>query len=420
MKRLPLLLLALSFMVATMLAAAPRKRPAKQPAVTWEEISAAIDAYDFDHAAELLDRFSIPDGDPDGIAARVEEARQASILGSNMLERVEQTAILDSVEVDADDFFSHMRLGHDAGSLEPASLIPMQARAGLEVADPIYVSADSLTMLWTGFNDADIDSTIGIYQSVKLADGSFSSPERVVDLASMFPDSEGATTVAWPFLMADGATLYFAADGGASLGGLDIFMTRRDDQSGQFLQPSNMGMPYNSPANDYMLCVDESAGVGWWATDRHAAPGKVKIFTFAPAESRVNYPVDTEQLTALASLSVLPPRPADADARLNALQQLASESRQPQFSLPLPDGRVLTSTSQLTGRFSAELLPEWLEASRIVDNLSARIGVLRRKYAAGQKNVAHEILDIERNQLPQARQKVKQLLNEIIKEEISR
>lgn len=416
MKRPALFLLALAAIVVCV-TAAPKKRPAKQPAVSWEDIAAAIDEYDFERANELIDRFKVPADDPDNVGMRLEEARQTAILGTNMLERVEQTQIVDSVEVDAESFFEAMRLGHDAGSLASAALIPAEARAGLEVADPIYMSADSLTMLWTGFNDADYDSTIGIYQSLRLADGSYSAPERVVDLKEMFPDSESASTVAWPFLLADGSTLYFAADGGASLGGLDIFMTRRDDTSGKFLQPSNMGMPYNSPANDYMLCIDEGAGVGWWATDRHAADGKVKIFTFLPAESRVNYPADTDSLTALASLAVLPPRPADADRRLALLERKAKGADGVEFLLPLPDGRILTQARQLRGQYSAELLPDWLAANERVETLTDQLAGLRRKYAAGQRDVAPEILSLEREQLPQARLKAQKLLNELATQE---
>ena len=69
--------------------------------------------------------------------------------------------------------------------------------------------------------------------------------------------AEGADS-AFPFLMPDGVTLYFANNGGNSLGGYDIFMTRRsDDADGRsYMQPQNIGMPYNSPYDDYMLAID--------------------------------------------------------------------------------------------------------------------------------------------------------------------
>ena len=55
-------------------------------------------------------------------------------------------------------------------------------------------------------------------------------------------------------------------------------------------------MPYNSPYNDYMLVMDEGTGLGWWASDRGAAPDSVTVFIFVPNKSRVNYDPDTENI----------------------------------------------------------------------------------------------------------------------------
>ena len=82
-------------------------------------------------------------------------------------------------------------------------------------------------------------------------------------------------------MLSDGSTLYFAAEGDIenALGGLDIYMTRRDE-TGAFFSPTNVGMPYNSPYNDYMMAIDDAAGLGWWATDRNAPDGMVTVYIF--------------------------------------------------------------------------------------------------------------------------------------------
>ena len=61
----------------------------------------------------------------------------------------------------------------------------------------------------------------------------------------------------YPFMLSDGITLYYAAQGEESIGGYDIFVTRYDMDEKKFLYPENLGMPFNSPANDYMLAIDE-------------------------------------------------------------------------------------------------------------------------------------------------------------------
>ena len=69
--------------------------------------------------------------------------------------------------------------------------------------------------------------------------------------------------------MSDGITLYYASDGEGSLGGYDIFVTRYDSENGNYLRPDNIGMPFNSPANDYMYAIDEFNNIGWFASDRY-------------------------------------------------------------------------------------------------------------------------------------------------------
>lgn len=95
--------------------------------------------------------------------------------------------------------------------------------------------------------------------------------------------TEGYKSVNYPFMMPDGTTFYFAATGEESIGGYDIFVTRFDSESGSFLKAENIGMPFNSTANDYMYAIDEFNDIGWFATDRSQPEGKVCIYIFIPS-----------------------------------------------------------------------------------------------------------------------------------------
>ena len=132
-------------------------------------------------------------------------------------------------------------------------------------------------------------------QSTRLDDGSWDEPQLLGEGLGEGGDA------AYPFLMSDGVTLYFANDGENSLGGYDIFMTRNNGE--EYLQPQNIGMPYNSPYDDYMLAIDEESGIGWWATDRNRLGDSITIYRFIPREMRVNYPADTAGLARLAIIS---------------------------------------------------------------------------------------------------------------------
>ena len=110
----------------------------------------------------------------------------------------------------------------------------------------------------------------------------------------------------YPFLMLDGVTLYFAADGDASMGGYDLFITRLNTSDNTFLKPENIGMPFNSPFNDYMMMVDELHRVGWFASDRFLPEGKVAVYQFIPnTEKKIFRPENSELLIAKAQIRQL-------------------------------------------------------------------------------------------------------------------
>ena len=63
----------------------------------------------------------------------------------------------------------------------------------------------------------------------------------------------------FPVLSRDGRTLYFASDGLPGMGGYDLFYSRRDDETGDWSIPENMGFPYSSTGDD-LLYVESRDG----------------------------------------------------------------------------------------------------------------------------------------------------------------
>ncbi len=105
-------------------------------------------------------------------------------------------------------------------------------------------------------------------------------------------------------MMADGITLYFASDKPDGLGGYDIYMTRFSPITNEYLPAQNIGMPFNSTANDYMFAVDETNRVGMFATDRNQSPDSVAVYRFVfDKEKKMLKETDPETLRAYARLS---------------------------------------------------------------------------------------------------------------------
>ncbi|MDE6765207.1 MAG: hypothetical protein K2J52_02725, partial [Duncaniella sp.] len=325
-------------------------------------------------------------------------------LGRSMLDRVENIEIIDSINVPADGFFEFVRLAGSAGSLvgmeEIEKIVSREDMAALGVNDimqPGFVTERGDEMIWVGSDSAGNSVMI---ESYRLADGSWDKPVKLFDYSGIFGNNVGSW-VDYPFLLNDGVTLYFASDGDESLGQLDIFMTRRDEN--EFLQPSNIGMPYNSPFNDYLYAVDEETGAGWWVTDRNRVPDSVTIYTFIPKEIRENYPVDTPDLASRARVSSIADTWQEGKDYDRLRRSIASVGERrtvrsaEEFDFQLPDGRVLHRISDFHAPMARTAMKNYLKEKAHADSLRSRLAAMRADYARGDHKQASEILRLEKS-----------------------
>lgn len=400
------------FVIALAAAGATQPASAADPL---DEVRQAIDEYRLDDATDILDRLEANTkrnrkarltADQQ---AEVDEMRSSMVTLSNMLERVEQIAVIDSMVVDFDDFFLNYRLSAEAGRITKGT-----GREG-DNADVAFTPEQAREIFWAA---ADSGGVSRLYSADILDDGTVEAG-RVLDIA-VGDDAD----LSYPFLMADGISLYFSADCDQSIGGFDIFMTRRNDD-GAYTMPQNVGLPYNSPYNDYMLAIDEATGLGWWATDRNAPEGKVTIYVFVPSASRINYSPDRDDLASLARLdNIAATRPEGADysellARLGQLGQASAEgadSGRAQFSIAA-GGKVYTRLSQLPNADARRAMTEVISRQRNYDRIDARLTALRGKYRSGDHSVSTEILNLEQqrareaNELARARNEAARAIN---------
>ena len=135
---------------------------------------------------------------------------------------------------------------------------------------------------------------------------------------SLLPGSiNEAMNADYPYVLTDGITIYYASDGPGSMGGYDIFVTRYNTNTDSYLMPENVGMPFNSPYNDYMYVIDEFNDLGWFASDRYQPEGKVCIYVFIPNSSKqvYNYEgMDPDKMISLAQLHSIKDTWTDTDA----------------------------------------------------------------------------------------------------------
>ena len=79
-----------------------------------------------------------------------------------------------------------------------------------------------------------------------------------------------------PFICSDNATLYFASDGHAGMGGTDLFVSRKADTSwGAAL---NLGMPVNTPFDEASPSVSADGSTLFFASDKDSVAGNFDLY----------------------------------------------------------------------------------------------------------------------------------------------
>ena len=85
-----------------------------------------------------------------------------------------------------------------------------------------------------------------------------------------------------PFIHQDGVSLYFASDGWPGMGNRDLFLAKQNDTGG-WKTPVNLGYPVNTVGNEEGLIVNRSGTMGYFSSDKKTNPGhqgRVYIYSF--------------------------------------------------------------------------------------------------------------------------------------------
>lgn len=335
-----------------------------------------------------------------------------------MTAATQRIMFIDSIVVDKNDFLQAYHINSEEGTVytyhnffhtngQPHAYINLNA-----IGDRCILS-----------QEAD-DGTIDLYASNK-ENGKWTRPEKLQGIN----DDHQFFHVNYPFLMADGTTLYFAAEGDESLGGYDIFVTTYDAEEDRFLTPENIGMPFNSEANDYMYVIDEYDNIGWFATDRNQPEGKVCIYTFVPSDTHQTY--DAEQYTKeeiarfarIANISdtwILP----DADEALARLEtakkRMTKKYKEYEFTFVVNDDVDYHRLTDFKTPANRQRYQQLAKMCKQQNTLKAALERARNYYATAskeeRKEMSAEIMAAE-EQLHQQHLDIKQLEKTIRNEE---
>jgi hypothetical protein len=263
----------------------------------------------------------------------VKQMSHTQVLFENMLQATQKLLIIDSIVVAKDSFIDYIPLPPECGSIKRTKYGYQFVN---EIGDKMFYSI------------CDTMGSARIYSKDKEGDqwGDRHFVEALGDPSN------------YPFLMADGVTLYFSHKGSESIGGYDIFVTRYDDVDNTYLKPQNIGFPFNSTANDYLYIVDEIDSLGWFVTDRRQPAGRVCIYTFVPSPSRENLSIERDGAALVRSRAAIHSisetwvgnytELALAEKRLKRLKEHKGRPIERKFKFHINDDVTYTDIEQFT------------------------------------------------------------------------
>jgi outer membrane protein OmpA-like peptidoglycan-associated protein len=130
-----------------------------------------------------------------------------------------------------------------------------------------------------------------IYSSTIGDDGKFTEPVKLSDNINTL---EGEESV---FIHPDNQTLYFSSEGHPGMGGLDIFVSKKQ-ADGTWGKAVNLGYPINTFTDENSLLVDANGKLAYYASEREGGFGGLDIYQFELPES-----VRPEKITYVKGLT---------------------------------------------------------------------------------------------------------------------
>lgn len=343
--------------------------------------------------------------------AEAKKLLEKSKANLRLLKGVEEVCFIDSFVVDKKDFLEAYKISPESGKLfmYDTYFENSNSKGGTvyetELGNKIY------------YSELQKDSTLNILSRNKMM--------NEWGKGNMLPGSiNESMNASYPYVLADGITIYYAADGPASMGGYDIFVTRYNTNTDTYLTPENVGMPFNSPYNDYMYVIDEYNNLGWFASDRYQPDGKVCVYVFIPNESKQVYnyeAMDPKQIIALAQLKSLKTTWKDKQEVSNARKRLeAAINHKPQeqfvadFEFIIDDNTTYYHLDDFKSPQAKEQFKKYQQKEKDYRQQESKLDSQRQWYARANKEektkMAPSILDLEK--------RVEQMIRELDKEAI--
>lgn len=331
----------------------------------------AVDA--FEKQIEAINKLRKPDVEALQLAkSSLEKAERAA----RMISRCEDVRIIDSVIVDKARFLDAFRLSEEAGKLIPASESIIYEN---QLNDKRY-SAKKTS-----------DGSLHLFTQTLI--GNNWGEEKQLNIPVEEPGQDN-----YPFVMPDGLTIYYASTGNGSIGGYDIFVTRYNLSSDSYLAPNQLGMPFNSICNDYMLAIDEEYEIGYFVSDRFQSENKVVVYTFIPNDSYVSLEdLSDDELINRAKITSIKDSWEPGVNYTAYMNEIAKEiERKSQigkrdFRFPINDNIIYYTLDDFDSDAAKKSFVKYNDLKKSLDKLESELEGQRKNYGSLNKSQKNQL-----------------------------
>lgn len=223
-------------------------------------------------------------------ALRISDNLLLSENGRNMASFAGKPNVIARHTFSIKDFFLYYPLADKSWRLTPNQLDSSSAHP---YSKALYAPDNSDVLYYSA---EDGDGIRNIYRT-ELRDSVWTFPSLINEQITSASDE------IYPVLSPDGRSLYFASAGLYGVGGYDLYVSEWDDEASDWSAPLNLGFPYSSPSDDFLLVNTEDGEYTLFASNRDCSKDSVCVYVLEydsmPVRKAVDDPDELLELSRL-------------------------------------------------------------------------------------------------------------------------
>ncbi|MCX7861749.1 MAG: hypothetical protein N2449_01995 [Bacteroidales bacterium] len=193
--------------------------------------------------------------------------------GQDLIRYISDLTVVDNRRIKSENYFYSYDLKEFDGKLV---IKPKELKSSIdkkeEPANMVIFLPNNSNIVYYGSYGNNKSNGRDIYRIERLPDGKWGKPENLGNIINTPFDED------FPFLHADGKTLFFSSKGHNSMGGYDIFKSVYDSTSNSWTKPVNLDFPINTPYDDYLYITDKDNMYAYFTSNRETRDNNITVY----------------------------------------------------------------------------------------------------------------------------------------------